>query len=138
MNNLWKDLPNSKYLDLLLDSVNDKDTWTYIFNTLPEYIDDQSILVSWRIAAGKLHELNRKEIFSRFREEIEKRFRSGNPSGKMIVVDAALALISYDDHGYLFDSDPSEVKMLAKLGVVPADLLWGATRVIQEIKNSHE
>ena len=45
---------------------------------------------------------------------------------------AILALIAYDDCAHLLTSNPEEVKLLAKLGVPAAILLYPASLVFNE------
>lgn len=144
MNN-YDHLPNAKYIDLLLNSLKDKcdvEIWNDVFSalSLKGYIDDEKMVNIWDDCTYKIDKLSRNDIFQIIKNHIFSGFVCNshtNGTGSMIILDAILVLLTYDDCGYLLESELSEIELLGKLGMEPAIMLWAAAMVLQKIKESH-
>jgi hypothetical protein len=124
----WADLPNAKYIDLVLASMNKN----------PAACDAARAMAwaaardaAWRAARGAAWDAAWGASRGASRGEV---WDAARDTAKEEAWTAVLALIAWDDCGYLFEETPEEVKMLALLGNQAAVLLYPACVALQNIK----
>jgi hypothetical protein len=100
----WADLPNAKYIDLVIDSLK-KNPVSY------SAAGDASRGAVWDASRGAVWDAARTAAWN-----------------------AILALIAWDDCGYLLEENPEDAKILALLGHQAAVLLYPACVALQNTK----
>jgi hypothetical protein len=97
----WADLPNAKYIDLVIASLKKTPTkWYAAWDAAWDAVWDAAWTAAWTAAKG-----------------------------------AVLALIAWDDCGYLLEEKSEDVKMLSLLGNHAAVLLYPACIALQNTKD---
>ena len=127
MTTAWAYLPNAKHLDRILESRNEYfDLWNQ---------DDQQITCGMEkdVYDGKWDEAWYTASTS-LNGRLEKVWSSISSRAIQMARSPILALLVYDDCGYMIDSDPSELSLLAALGDNRAILCLPAAIVFNEIK----
>ncbi len=129
MSNSWDHLPNAKYINLILDSLNDhrqewEESWEE-YTKLSEYnngrwILNSTISISWRSYYDNLSKVQ-EILFQDVRDRLEDCF--GNDRLVYSAEYALLALFTDNDCTYMFDSDISELRLLSTLGSHAATLM---------------
>jgi hypothetical protein len=136
----WSDLPNAKYIDLVLASMNKnpaaRDTaWAAAWDTAWD--------TAWAAARTAASDAARDAACGAARNAAwDKVWDTVWNAGGNAVSDAArnavwsslLALIAWDDCDYLLEENPENVKMLALLGNQAAVLLYPACVALQNVK----
>jgi hypothetical protein len=120
----WADLPNAKYIDLVLASMNKN----------PAAWD-----AAWDAARDAARAMVREAAWDEARDAAwgaasDAAWGAASDAAWGAAWDAILALIAWDDCGYLFKETPEEVKILALLGNQAAVLLYPACVALQNIK----
>jgi hypothetical protein len=124
----WADLPNAKYIDLVIASMNK--------NTAAREAASSAALraargaawgasrgAAWGAAWGASRTAARGAVWDAARD-----------TAKEAAWTAVLALIAWDDCGYLLEEKSEDVKMLALLGSQAAVLLYPACVALQNTK----
>ena len=113
MNNTWNHLPNAKHIDRIMQSLKDDPAaWAAARDAMRDAVWDAAwdaaLDALWDVAADAARD-------------------AANEAAPMPASWAAfVALVAYDDCGYLLDQDPDHVKVLAGLSVESAVLLLPA------------
>ncbi len=128
MTTAWSYLPNAKHIDRILASfaVNTS-VWDDIGNS---YTDDTG---AWKQTERSLSEDLRK-IYIVIRTHIDDIQPIRQGTGWSAACDATVALIAHSDCGYMLDSDPGELAIIAKFDDVRARLLLPACIVFVKEK----
>jgi len=117
----WAHLPNAKHIDWAIDSVKaNPEKW----NATYDEIWDAAYVAVWDAAWTAEWTAARNAAFDSVR----------NTANNAAAWGAILALIAYDDCGYMIESEVDEIKILAKLGDQRAILLLPACIVFNETK----
>jgi hypothetical protein len=120
----WADLPNAKYIDLVLASMNKNPAaW------------DAAWGAAWNAAWGAAKDAARAMVREAVWDEVrDAAWGAASDAAWGAAWDATLALIAWDDCDYLLEEKPENVKMLALLGNHAAVLLYPACVALQNIK----
>jgi hypothetical protein len=124
----WADLPNAKYIDLVIDSLKKNPAaWAVAKNAAWKVAMDAAKSATWNVLQDAAWDTVWDAVWDAAKDAAwyaERREARG----------AALALIAWDDCGYLLEEKPENVKMLALLGNQAAVLLYPACVALQNIK----
>ncbi len=125
--NSWSRLPNAKYIKQLLDSVLLSPCMWMGGTELPT--------VAWTVAQNAALALTwdptRNAAWNTAWCTASTAVWNGTGSAASAAARGAiLALVVYDNSGYLLDENPEHVKLLASLGVEEAILLFPACEVL--------
>jgi hypothetical protein len=128
----WADLPNAKYIDLVMDSLKKNPAvWSAAWGAV------------WGAAWGAVWGAAWDAASTAAREAASDAARdaawgaawgAARTTARNAAWGAALALIAWDDYGYLLKENPENVKMLALLGNQAAVLLYPACVALQNTK----
>jgi hypothetical protein len=116
----WSDLPNAKYIDLVMDSVKKNPA---AWDAARTAAWDAARTAAWDAAWNAAWDAARTAARTAAWDAACDAARN-----------AILALIAWDDCGYLLEENPEDVKMLALLGNQAAVLLYPACVALQNIK----
>jgi hypothetical protein len=120
----WSDLPNAKFIDLVMDSVKKNPAaWDAAWDAARNAASGAARNAAWNAAWDAAWYAARNAAW--YAEWTAAR---GAARG------AILALIAWDDCGYLLEENPEDVKMLALLGNQAAVLLYTACLALQNTK----
>ncbi len=125
----WSHLPNAAYIDdLLVKMSTSGHQWlnTVWFSTNVKWQEH----ASWRIAHDTITKNGLNDIYNSICLEIYS-ITSQNWGSEFLAV---AALVAYDDCGYMLDSDPGELAILAKFGDERAILLLTACTIFAKEK----
>jgi len=132
----WADLPNSKYIDIILDLLK-KDfaawdaardaAWDAVWNASRDTARDTARDAARDAIWNTARDVSWAEAWAAVMNA---------PSDIVVVAlsDAVRALIAWDDCGYLLDEKPEDVKMLALLGNQAAIMLYPACFALNKSK----
>jgi hypothetical protein len=152
----WADLPNAKYIDLVIASMN-KNTavWSAAWATARDAARgaawatarDAARGAAWDAASTAARGAARDAAWDAARGAArdaawdaawdaaqDAALAAAQDAALAAASGAALALIAWDDYGYLLDEKPENVKMLALLGNHAAVLLYPACVALQNTK----
>lgn len=122
----WANLPNTKYINLILSLLHDTDIiWTLGWTNELNFANDTARNIIKNNGRGLIWD----DLFEEVRAICHK------SSYRMISRRSIAGLLAYDNYGYLLDSDTNEVEMLAKLGLSAALLLLPACKAIDQMKD---
>ena len=117
MNNLWDHLPNAIQLDRIISHVNRYPKKWYG--------------VSWPYRAGTWEAARSAIVNDRGKERAwESALWEAPRRAAPLVWHALLALIAYDDCGYMLDFTPEQIRLYAALIGSPATILIGPAVII--------
>ena len=112
----WADLPNAKYIDLVIASLKkNASTWNSALGTARN--------AAWGAARDAAYN-------AAYNEAKDAAYNAAWGAAW----DAVRALIAWDNCGYLLDEKPEDVKMLALLGNQAAILLYPACFALNKSK----
>jgi hypothetical protein len=114
----WSDLPNAKYIDLVIASMKK---------------NPAALAAAWGAARGAARAAAWDAAAARAAAR-DAAWDAAWDAAKEAAWTAVLALIAWDDCGYLLEEKPENVKMLALLGNHAAVLLYHACLALQSIK----
>ncbi len=125
MNIAWAHLPNAAHIDRVIASAHvDVSAWNEaIMQNAKLDIDNawcDNNYDAWKKGRAIVKEKLGEDEFTKLLtldRDLDKRHTLG---------DAIIALVAYDDCAYMLDSDPDELKIIAKFGNGVANLLWPA------------
>ena len=127
-NTAWADLPNAKYIDMILYSLKTE-------NTAWVAVKDAGWNAAWdaaRLAARDTAWDAAKD--AAYNAAWDAAWGAARDAAWVAAWDAVRALIAWDDCGYLLDEKPEDVKMLALLGNQAAVLLYPACIALNKSK----
>jgi hypothetical protein len=132
----WADLPNAKYIDLVIASLKKNPvSWDAVrdaaWNAAWNAAWDAAWGAAWGAAKDAARTAARTAAWGAVRDAAKDAART---AARTAAWGAALALIAWDDYGYLLEETPENVKMLALLGNHAAVLLYPACLALQNIK----
>jgi hypothetical protein len=140
----WADLPNAKYIDLVMDSLKKNPAvwgaaWDAAWNAAWAAVWDAAWDVAWRAARDAARDAARTAardtVWSAAWGAVRDAAKdAAKTAARTAAWGAALALIAWDDYGYLLEEKPEDVKMLALLGNQAAVLLYPACIALQNVK----
>ncbi len=135
MTTAWSHLPNATYIDRIIVSVKaDPKTWSQTWYN-PHHVPVAAVerLQIRFEAKNKGWDTLWPEIRAAFITPNPAKFGDQYYNSRLVVRDATLVLIVYDECGYMLDSDPGELALIAKLGDTRAALMWQAcTALLKE------
>jgi hypothetical protein len=120
----WADLPNAKYIDLVIASLKKNPAKWFTARYVARGAAWDAASTAAREAA---RDAARDAAWGAVRYEAQGMARDAARG-------AALALIAWDDCGYLLEEKPEDVKILALLGNHAAVLLYPAYLALQGTK----
>lgn len=125
----WAHLPNAKYIDRILESIKVNEAqwkydWRNITCGMPQEKYDEIWDDAWDDGMTHLEDQCRAEVWS----ELNQRLNGAT------VRSPIMGLVSYDECGYMIESDPGELSILAAFRNQQAILLLPAAIVFNEIK----
>jgi hypothetical protein len=124
----WADLPNAKYIDLVIDSVKKNPAaWDAAGDAVWDATWDAARDATWDATRNATRNAARDATWGAARD-------AARDAARTAAWGAALALIAWDDCGYLLEEKPEDVKMLALLGNQAAVLLYPACVALQNTK----
>jgi hypothetical protein len=128
----WADLPNAKYIDLVMDSVKkNPEEWDAVrdaaWNAAWNAAWDAAWTAAWNAAWDAARTAARTAAWGAAKD-------AAKDAARTAAWGAALALIAWDDCGYLLEEKPEDVKILALLGNHAAVLLYPACLALQNVK----
>ena len=131
--NDWDHLPNAKYIDAVIASLNaHPHEWNAVWNAAWVAAWDAARNAVWDAARNAVWNVARNAAWDAARNAVWNAARDA-------AIDAArgaiLALIAYDDCAYMLESDPGELAILAAFGDQRAILLLPACKAFAAIKN---
>jgi hypothetical protein len=136
----WADLPNAKYIDLVMDSLKKNPAargaeWGAACGAARDAARDMARDAAWSAERSAVWEA----AWDAAREAASAVEKSASKSAVWAAASTAawgalLALITWDDCGHLLEENPENVKMLALLGNHAAVLLYHACLALQSIK----
>jgi len=110
----WRPLPNSEYIQRLFQHARDNpQRWRFMF---PPNLE-------WAETLRLIHELHRDTALEEV-WRIARRLRSSHPA----LATAATTLLAWDDVGYMMDTPPDAVKLMAELDIPAASLMYEVSR----------
>jgi hypothetical protein len=121
----WADLPNAKYIDLVMDSVKKNPAKWFTARYVARGAAWDAASTAAREAAS---DAASDAAWGAVRYEAQGMARDAARG-------AALALIAWDDCGYLLEEKSEDVKMLSLLGNHAAVLLYPACIALQNTKD---
>jgi len=131
-NTAWADLPNAKYIDMILYSLKKENTaWVAVKDAVWNAAWDAARLAArdtaWGAAKDAAYNAAWDAAWGAARD-------AAWGAAWVAAWDAVRALIAWDDCGYLLDEKPEDVKMLALLGNQAAVLLYPACIALNKSK----
>jgi hypothetical protein len=124
----WSDLPNAKYIDLVIASMKKNPAvWSAAWAAAKDTAWD----AAWAVARDAARNAARNAAWYAARNAAWDAARN---AARGAARGAILALIAWDDCGYLLEEKPENVKMLALLGNQAAVLLYIACLALQHTK----
>jgi hypothetical protein len=132
----WSDLPNAKYIDLVMDSLKKNPAaWTaawYAAKTAAwDAAQDAARGAAWAAARAAAKDAINVAAWNAASAAAKDAARG---MGRDAARDTVLALFAWDNYGYLLEENPEDVKMLALLGNQAAVLLYTACLALQNTK----
>ena len=141
MTTLWNNLPNARYIDWVLSSLEKyPEKWVAVRDISgPESLYSKQ----WAEAAKVMPWKTRKEIESAVQEVARNIAMSVATEGTWraawnAAIEACVAFIIWDDCSYMLESDVGELKILASLGDPRALFLFPACIIFNETKELYE
>ncbi len=129
MKTAWAHLPNAIHIDHVLASIKDNpDEWVKVYNDT-----HSSGGPLWMLAYDQTADEIRKHrslIWEQAWGDVEQ----GPSKPWEVAMDTIIALIAYDDCGYMLDSEPGELAILAAFGDPKAILLLPACKMFAKEK----
>jgi hypothetical protein len=118
----WADLPNAKYIDLVMDSVKKNPApWNAAWDAAKAAAKNAPWNAAWDAAKAAA----KNAAWAAAKDPAWDAARdAARDAAWSSAYDAILALTSWDDYGYLLEENPEDVKMLALLGNQAAVLLY--------------
>ena len=125
MTTAWSHLPNAKYIDLALESLKSHpllwtDAWNKTYPNGPPAALDAALGAAWNATRNAV-----------WVAAVDATWAAAVDATR----DAILALIAYDDCGYMLESDVDELRILAAFGDPRAILLVPACLAFSMIKS---
>ncbi len=111
--------------------------WDDVFLTLDNYGRNEEVDRVWHESESIIEIKGYSYLWDCLRGEINEQYKGHNIEGSIIALDAAKALIAYDNCTHLLNSESSEVKLLGRLGNDAAMMLWASALVIRAIKEKY-
>jgi hypothetical protein len=132
----WAVLPNAKYIDLVMDSLKKNPAvWSAAWDKARGAAGDAAKSAVWDASRSAVWDAARdtaKE--AAWTAARDTAWDAARDTAWDAARDAILALIAWDNCGYLLEEKPEDVKMLALLGNQTAVLLYPACLALQNIK----
>jgi hypothetical protein len=128
----WADLPNAKYIDLVMDSLKKNPAvWDAVRDAVWDAARDAEWTAAretaWGVARDAARDAARTAAWGVARD-------AARDAARTAAWGVALALIAWDDCNYLLEEKPEDVKILALLGNQAAVLLYPACVALQNTK----
>jgi hypothetical protein len=131
----WAHLPNAKHIDWVLASINKYPTWWCHANTTAYHNMSDIENHAWCNAWHYINSLDDPEKRQWAWESAKKiAYRCYIWGLRNTAANVIMALIAYDDCGYMIESDIGELKLIAAFGDPRAILLLPACIVYNETK----
>jgi hypothetical protein len=144
----WAVLPNAKYIDLVMDSLKKNPAvWSAAGDAARDAARDAVWSAAWTAARGAAKDAARDTAWAVARAAVWDAAKDAAwtaakdaardtawAAAKEAAWTAVLALIAWDDYGYLLEENPENVKILALLGNHAAVLLYPACVALQNTK----
>jgi hypothetical protein len=144
----WSDLPNAKYIDLVMDSLKKNPAvWsaasTAVWSAAWDKVSTAAWGAAWGAASTAALDAAREAASDAARDAAwdaawdaacDAACDAARTAAWGAAWGAILALIAWDDCGYLFEETPEEVKILALLSNQAAVLLYPACVALQNVK----
>jgi hypothetical protein len=132
----WADLPNVKYIDLVMDSLKKNPA---VWSAARDAARDAAWDTAWNAAWDAASNAARNAAWGAARNAAWDAARDAArdaawDAARNAAWNAALALIAWDDCGYLLEEKSEDVKMLALLGNQAAVLLYPACVALNTTK----
>ena len=126
----WAHLPNAKHIDrILADLKKNPKKWSIANNAAGFVSPDDARDAAWDDAINAIGEYRRSDAYDAAWHIVWDDKRDTIWGG---VTRAILALVAWDDCGYLMDEKPEDVQMLALLGNKAAVLLYPVCVILQK------
>ena len=140
-NTAWADLPNAKYIDMILYSLKKENTaWVAVKDAVWNAAWDAARLAARDTAWDAAKDAAYNAAYNAAWDAAWGAARDAAWGAAWVAAwDAVRALIAWDDCGYLLDEKPEDVKKLALLGNQAAVLLYPACIALnksKELENS--
>jgi len=124
----WAHLPNAKHIDWVLASLKaNPEKW----EAARTAARDAAGMATWNARCGKPWYM---AYFATINAACDATFDTGGSAAYFSVIDAILALMAYDDCGYMIESEIGELKIIAAFGDPRAILLLPACIAFNETK----
>jgi hypothetical protein len=124
----WSELPNAKYIDLVIDSLKKNPAaWAVAKNAAWKVAMDAARTAARTAARGVTWNAARGAAW-------DAAWGAAWGAARNAAWGAILALIAWDNCGYLLEEKPEDVKMLALLGNHAAVLLYPACLALNTTK----
>jgi hypothetical protein len=136
----WSDLPNAKYIDLVLASMNKNPAardaaWAAAWDTAWDTAWAAARTAASDAARDAACGAARNAAWDKVWDTVwNARWNAVSDAARNAVWSALVALIAWDDCNYLLEETPENVKMLALLGNQAAVLLYPACVALQNVK----
>jgi hypothetical protein len=128
----WADLPNAKYIDLVIDSVKKNPA---VWSAAWDKVSTAAWGAAWGAARDAACGAARDAAWDEVWDTVwNARWNAVSDAARNAVWSALVALIAWDNCGYLLEENPENVKMLALLGNHAAVLLYPACVALQNVK----
>jgi hypothetical protein len=135
MNNNWDNLPNAKYIDLVLESLKaNPNEWGAARGAARTATLDAAYAArtaawnaAWDAAWGAARNAARNAAW-------DAALNAARNAALNAARNAILALIAYDDCAHMLDSDPDDLRILSKLGSHAATLMIPAAIAFKLIR----
>jgi hypothetical protein len=137
--NAWDDLPNAKYIDLVLaDLKKNLGNWVAAHNDYWDAVRDAARNDAWASA----HNVVRDEVWAIARDKawvISRDVGKSWPAAYNVAIGAILALVAYDDSGWILDEKLEDIRLLTALSQEPQYvLLYPAVLALSKQGEVHE
>jgi hypothetical protein len=132
----WADLPNAKYIDLVIASLKKNPAaWDAAWDAARNAARNAAWAAAWNAAWRAARNAARDAAWGTARDAAwDAEWTATWTAARGAARGALLALIVWDNCGYLLEEEPKDVKMLALLGNHAAVLLYTACLVLQNTK----
>ena len=135
----WTDLPNAKYIDMIMYSLKENTAWVAVKDTarvaVKDTARDAAYYAAFNAAKGAAKGAACDAAYNAARDAAWVAVKdTARDAAKGAAWDAARALIAWDDCGYLLEETPEDVKMLALLGNQAAIMLYPACVALNKSK----
>ena len=138
MTSAWAHLPNAVHIDRVLESARAHlDHWTESWVMVHGFERGAVCTVEWSKAWSTVQDAGRSAEWWEVRAEVwavRTEWATAWREAYETLQDALLALIAFDDCGYMLDSDPGELAIIAKFGNTKAVLLLSACKAFHSLK----